>query len=446
MKHLLPLAVGFLLVASPVSAEVKVPSIFASHMVVQRDKPLTIWGTADKAEAVTVSFGGQTANAKADDKGNWKVTLPAFKANATPQTMTIKGSNALELTDVLVGDVWLGSGQSNMEWSLNQSADPQKTIAAANHPNLRLYHVKKVQANAPAKDVQLERGWAACTPETAKNFSAVLYHFGTRLQKDLDVPIGLINSSWGGSKIEPWTVEKGTSGGMYNAMIAPLQPVALKGILWYQGESNMSEGMKYAERKEALIKGWRDTFAQDLPFYFVQIAPWAKYGSPNLAELWEAQAACLKLPGTGMAVTTDLVDDINDIHPKNKFDVGNRLALWALAKTYGKSGIVYSGPLYKGMKVEGDKAVLSFAHVGGGLQARDGKPLSEFEVAGEDGKFVPAQAEIKGDTVVVSAKEVATPAQVRFGWRNVANPNLGNKDGLPASPFRTKDWKGGTGE
>jgi sialate O-acetylesterase len=450
MKRSVLLACGvFALLAPSASADVKVPSVFASHMVVQRDKPLVVWGTADKGESVTVSFGGKDATAKADDDGKWKVTLPKFEANAKAQKMTIKGNNTLELEDVLVGDVWLGSGQSNMEWPLSATDKSKQAIDDAKHPNIRLMHVKKVSKNEPQKDVVLEKNgaWTACTPESARNFSAVLYFFGVRLQKDLDVPIGLINSSWGGSAIQPWTVEGKTSGGMYNAMIAPLQPVALKGIIWYQGESNMSEGMKYRDRKEALIKGWRKTFGQeDLPFYFVQIAPFSGYGKNSLPDLWEAQTACLKIANTGMAVTTDITENVGDIHPRNKRDVGDRLALWALAKAYGKKDVVYSGPLYKSMKVDGGKVRLSFAHVGGGLKSRDGKALSEFEIAGEDGKFVPAEATIDGKEVVVQSKDVEKPTQVRFGWRNVANPNLSNKEGLPAGPFRTKDWKGGTGE
>jgi sialate O-acetylesterase len=260
------------------------------------------------------------------------------------------------------------------------------------------------------------------------------------------VPIGLINSSWGGSPIEPWTVTDKGSGRMYNAMIAPLTPFAIRGAIWYQGESNVNNGFAYRDKKEALIKGWRRAWGQELPFYFVQIAPWSNYKEGMLPELWEAQVASLKIPGTGMAVVTDLVDNVKDIHPQNKKDVGHRLALWALAKTYGKKDLVYSGPLYKEMKVEGDKVRLSFAHVGGGLKSRDGKPLSEFEIAGEDGKFVKAEAAIDGNTVVVHAAGVAKPAQVRFGWHKLANPNLCNKEGLPASPFRTKDWRGGTVE
>jgi sialate O-acetylesterase len=210
----------------------------------------------------------------------------------------------------------------------------------------------------------------------------------------------------------------------------------------------VGEGMLYRDRKEALIKGWRKSWGDDMPFHFVQIAPFAGYGgdAEALPKLWEAQTACLKIPGTGMAVTTDIVHSINDIHPKNKLDVGNRLALWALAKTYGKKDLVYSGPLYKGVQIDGGKAVISFAHIGSGLASRDNKPLSEFEIAGEDGKFVKAEAIIEGNNIVVSSKEVEKPTQVRFGWRKNANPNLMNKEGLPASPFQSKDWKGGTGE
>ena len=306
--------------------------------------PLTIWGYADADESVTVSFGGKTATAKADAQGKWKVSLPKFEANAKGQSMTVKGNNTVELNDVLVGEVWLGSGQSNMEWSVAGSTKAKETIAAANHPTIRLLHVKKAETPAPAKDVQLDSPWSVCSPKTIPNFSAVLYHFGERLQKDLDVPVGLINSSWGGSPIEPWTVEDKGSGVKHNAMIAPLQPVALRGIIWYQGESNMSQGMAYHDKTERLVKGWRKTFGQDdLPFLFVQIAPYSKYNA-SLPDFWEAQTASLKIPHTGMAVVTDLVDNVTDIHPTNKVDVGNRLALWALARTYGKKDLVYSGP------------------------------------------------------------------------------------------------------
>ncbi len=432
------------ILASGAFADVKVPSVIGSHMVLQRDRLLPIWGTADPGEEVTVQFGEKSEKTKADQAGKWKVTLPAMKANDTAQKLTISGKNKIELNDILIGEVWVGSGQSNMEMSLGSSHDAKEAIPAANQPNIRLFQVPRVAPAKPADDVKA--AWAVCTPKTVGGFSGVLYHFGLRLQKELGVPVGLINSSWGGSPIEPWTVEGKASGGMYNGMIAPLQPFAIRGVTWYQGESNMGSGMKYRDKMESLIKGWRKTWGQDLPFYFVQIAPYSGYGAGTLPSLWEAQTAALKIPGTGMAVTTDIVHKIGDIHPTNKKDVGNRLALWALAKDYGKKDLVYSGPLYKTLKTEGSKVRLSFAHVGGGLKSRDGKPLTEFEVAGEDGKFVPAEAAIDGDAVVVQAKGVETPTQVRFGWRNIANPNLMNKEGLPASPFRTHDWQGGTGE
>ncbi|MEZ6140501.1 MAG: sialate O-acetylesterase [Zavarzinella sp.] len=426
------------------NAAVKLPSVFTSNMVLQRDKPIAIWGWADPEEKVEISFAGTKSLVDTTKEGKWFAELPAQKANATGQNLTIKASNTIELSDILIGDVWIGSGQSNMEWSLNASASPKETIAGANHPTIRLFHVPKVQAKEPANSINAT--WKICTPQNIPNFSAVLYHFGVRLQKDLDIPVGLINSSWGGSRIEPWTVTSSGSGGMYNGMIAPLVPLTFKGVIWYQGESNVSEGMKYYERKKALIEGWRTVFKNDMPFYFVQIAPWANYQPGKLPELWEAQVASLKIPGTGMAVTTDLVDNIKDIHPKNKFDVGNRLALWALAKTYGKKDLVYSGPLFQSAKADGAKMVLSFAHVADGLKSRDGKELSDFEIAGDDGVFVPATAEIVGKTVVVSSEKVKAPSQVRFGWSNTCNPNLINSAGLPASPFRTKDWQGGTGE
>jgi sialate O-acetylesterase len=450
MRRLLLSSFAMLLLLSPARADVKLPSVLGSHMVLQRDKPLPVWGVADPGEEVKVTFGDQAASTKADDKGKWSVTLKAEKASDKPRTLTVTGKNTVELTDVLVGEVWVGSGQSNMEWPMSATQKSKERIAEATHPTLRLFHVPKVQAKEPEFDVKAS--WKECSPKTVGNFSAVLYYFGVAVQKEVGVPVGLINTSWGGSPIEPWTVTAKGSGGMYNAMVAPLMPFAVRGTIWYQGESNAfnKNGMKYRDKMEDLITGWRKRWGKEMPFYFVQIAPWQPdkggYPGEELPKLWEAQVASLKIPNTGMAVTTDLVDNIKDIHPQNKLDVGNRLALWAMAKTYGKKGVVYSGPLYKSMKVDGNKAVLSFAHVGGGLKSRDGKPLTGFEIAGDDGKFVPGEAVIDGENVVVSAKSVPNPTQVRFGWSNVANPNLSNKEGLPASPFRTKDWQGGTGE
>ena len=459
---------SLLLVASGVPqsrADVQLPKVISSHMVLQRDRPLPIWGWADPGEEVTVRLDAASATAKADSQGNWKVVLPAVKTDKNAHRMTVSGKNQIELDDILIGDVWIGSGQSNMEFALGSSIGGKEAIAAAGCPQIRLLHVDKIQTPQPAKDIVVFNGvkrkgqpepppatgpaWKVCSPQAVPAFSAVLYYFGQRLHKDVDVPVGLINSSWGGSAIEPWTVAGKKSGGMYNGMIAPVKPLAIRGAIWYQGESNVNNktGPTYADKMKALIDGWRQVWGYDFPFYFVQIAPWSgRYEEGRLPALWEYQVASLKIPGTGMVVTTDLVENLKDIHPRNKLDVGNRLALWALAKDYGKSGLIYSGPLYKSMKVEGNKIRLSFAHAGGGLKSRDGKPLDEFEIAGADGKFAPAEAAIDGTAIVVAAKEVAAPTQVRFGWRTLANPNLVNREGLPASPFQTNNWQGGTGE
>jgi sialate O-acetylesterase len=449
-SHLAILCLVWLILLWPawVQADVRLPAVIGSQAVLQRDVPLPIWGWAEPNEEVTVAIDDNQATAKADADGNWCVTLKPMKADGKPHELTVTGKNELVLEDILIGEVWVGSGQSNMEWNLQSTHGAAEAIAAAKYPEIRLFHVPKVQKPQPADDVQA--AWKACAPETVPSFSGVLYYFGLKLHEELDVPVGLINSSWGGSPIEPWTVTDDGSGGMYNGMIHPLQPFAVRGAIWYQGETNVLQknGLAYYDKMKALIEGWRKTWNNDgLSFYFVQIAPWSgRYEPGQLPALWEAQVASLKILGSGMIVTTDLVDNIGDIHPRNKLDVGNRLARWALAKDYGQKDLVYSGPLYKSMKTEGNKIRLTFAHVGGGLVSRDQKPLTEFQIAGEDGKFVPAVAAIDGCEVVVEVDAVASPKQVRFGWHKVANPNLSNKEGLPASPFQTENWRGGTGE
>ena len=428
--------------------DVKLPAVLDSHMVLQRDAPIKVWGWADAGEQVTVTLGDESKATRAGKDGRWQVDLSPQKADGKTRQITVAGKNTIELTDVLIGEVWIGSGQSNMEWTLANTNGSAEAIAAADHPMIRLFHIPKVQNKEPASDVKAN--WKVCTPQNAPRFSAVLYYFGLQLQKQLNVPVGLINSSWGGSPIEPWTIANGKSGGMYNGMIAPIVQFPARGVIWYQGETNVlnKNGLAYEGKMIDLIEGWRTSFQNpDLAFYFVQIAPWSgRYEAGELPKLWEAQVASLKLPGTGMAVITDLVDNIADIHPRNKLDVGNRLALWALAKAYQRDGIVYSGPLYKSMAVEGDKIRLSFAHVADGLRSRDQKPLSDFQIAGADGKFVDAEANVEGDTVVVSALGVKGPTTVRFGWNKITNPNFVNSAGLPASPFQTHDWQGGTGE
>ncbi|WP_166831035.1 sialate O-acetylesterase [Thalassoroseus pseudoceratinae] len=465
--HLRTVLAGLALVSAvsvSAQAEVRLPKIFSSHMVLQRDVKLPVWGWADPGEKVQVSLGDQTAEATADDDGKWKVSLPAQKAGG-PHEITVKGSKSepIGLTDILVGEVWLCSGQSNMAWSVSRSNNPKEEIAAANYPKIRLFNVPRRPSATPIDDIEAK--WEVCSPKTIPNFTAVGYFFGRHLHKELDVPIGLISSSWGGTRIEPWTpvvgfeaVEKTQPIAkkvqdrdpkgkyshqdptmLYNGMIKGFVPFALQGAIWYQGESNHREGALYRDKMEALIKGWREVFHNsEMPFLFVQLAPY-QYGTEDptiLAKAWEAQTESLKIPHTGMAVTTDIAN-LKDIHPKNKQDVGKRLALWALATTYGQDDLVYSGPLYKSSKVEDGKIRVMFDHVGSGLASRDGEELTWFQIAGEDGGFVDAQAKIDGDTVVVWSDEVKAPKSVRFGFHKLAEPNLMNKDGLPASPFRT---------
>jgi sialate O-acetylesterase len=467
LRRSLAIALAALLsaaLAADTRAAVTLPSIIGDSMVLQRDREVPIWGWDDPGTTVKVKLGDTELSAKADGDGRWLVKFPAMKAGG-PLTMTITGTDTKTVKDILVGEVWLCSGQSNMEWPVSASSNPQEEIAAANYPDIRHIKIPHTPAATPQQNVPSD-GWKVTTPENVPGFTAVGYFFGRELNKELDVPIGLIGSNWGGTRIEPWTPpvgfehtpalkdindniasfpSKNPDGAinhqsplaLYNGMIAPLVPYAIRGALWYQGESNNGEGMLYHEKMKALIDGWRTAWNDpEMPFYFVQLAPY-RYGNPeNLPGIWEAQTATLSVPHTGMAVTVD-ISTVGDIHPPNKQDVGKRLSLWALAHTYGREGLVYSGPLLKSAKVEGDKIRISFDHVGGGLVALDGQPLSHFTIAGADGTFVEAQATIDGETVVVHADSVKEPQHVRFGWHEEAEPNLSNKEGLPASPFRT---------
>jgi sialate O-acetylesterase len=440
------LASVFALLSTDVAVgEVRLPNALASHMVLQRDAPVRVWGWAEPAEKVSVSCGGQEVQATAGEEGRWEIELPAQSANDQGQSITVTGSNTIELEDVLFGDVWVGSGQSNMAWELSNTIGAEAAVESASHPLIRLFHIPLVQADAPTDDVNAE--WRVCDPATVPSFSAVLYYFGLKLQHEANVPIGLINTSWGGSPIEPWTITESGSGGMYNAMVAPITNLSVRGAIWYQGETNIIQknGFTYLDKMKDLINGWRKAFDHsDMPFYFVQIAPWSgeRYEPGELPAVWEAQTATLNLPHTGMAVTTDLVDNIADIHPRNKLDVGNRLARWALAKVYDQKDLIYSGPIYKSVAIDGSNAKVDFHFTGTGLKSRDDKELSEFQIAGEDGEFFDAVAVIDDQSVVVSCDKVAKPTQVRFGWHKVANPNLVNADGLPASPFQTQGWRG----
>ncbi len=665
---------GLLLFDSPAWAEVTLPSVLSDHMVLQRDEPVPVWGKADPGETVTVSIGDASKTTTADQAGRWRVDLSAMPAGG-PFTMTVTASNTLTLEDIYIGEVWLCSGQSNMQWTVSNSADPQAEIVAADWPMIRMYTAQHTTASEPKDDVV--GSWQVCSPQTAGGFSAVGYYFGRELHRELNVPIGLVHSSWGGSRAEPWTprqtllshpdyapaiklideqlanyrgneaqlaaehqaavkahgqalaawgerintggrgvqegwasagadddswrlihvpglwegaddvlggfdgvvwfkrtvqipegwagrdlalsfgavddidttffngetvgatgldtpwhwavkrnytvpgeqvsageavisvriTDTGHGGGfagepkemmlspidvadaepiklagdwryridfpmsevppipvapqdpaqvgaqftspaaMYNGMLHPLVPYGLRGAIWYQGESNANEAEAYRELLPLMIQGWRDVWGKpEMPFGIVQLANFMQRvdepGDSNWAELRDAQLHTFNtVENTGLAVTTD-IGDAGDIHPKNKQEVGRRLSLWAISQVYGQT-IVWSGPSYQSMRIEVGKIYLSFDHIGGGLQARGGETLRGFSIAGEDHKFVWAEAEIVDDEIVVWSDQIPAPAAVRYGWAdNPDTANLVNADGLPASPFRTDDWPG----
>jgi len=454
--------------SAPARADVKLHPLFTDGMVLQRQKESTdgvpVWGTADPGEKVLLTLeanGAETGGmAKPDENGKWSISLPLPKPGG-PYKMTIKGKNEITLKDIYVGDVWICSGQSNMEMGLGGCADAAKHKETSKNPKIRLFTVPKKVAEEPTHE--LNGKWVECGPDTVGGFSGVAYFFGRDLQKALDVPIGLIHTSWGGTVAEAWTPKGALEGdpklkglipakmdpknpnqgsALYNGMIAPLIPYGIKGAIWYQGESNAGRAEQYETLFPTMIKSWRKDWNQgDLPFFFVQLAPFMKIEKdptdPAWARLREAQRLTLKLEKTGMAVITDVGDE-KDIHPKQKEPVGARLALAARAIAYGER-IEYSGPTYESIKLADGKAILSFKHLGGGLVAK-GDVLTGFTIAGEDKVFHNADAAIQGDTIVVSSDKVAKPLAVRFGWANYPVVNLWNKEGLPASPFRTDDW------
>jgi sialate O-acetylesterase len=450
--------------SNPLFSAVKLPRIIGDNMVLQRDQALPIWGPAEKGEEITVKIADQTVTTKAGADGKWKVSLKKLKVG-DPLEMTVRGSSGdeIKVKNILVGEVWLCSGQSNMEMGVGACDNANEEVAKADYPNIRLFMVPNTRATEPAADVNAE--WLPCSPQNIAvngwaGFSGAGYYFGRQLHKELKVPVGLIDSTWGGTPAEQWTSKKTLEADaalkpllqkhpdtctLYNAMIAPIVPFGIRGAIWYQGEANVPDAYLYRTLLPAMIGNWRTDWAQgDFPFGIVQLAPF-DYGQQEpawWAELCESQYLTSKnVPNVGLAVTVD-IGNIKDVHPTNKQDVGKRLALWAMAKVYGKAkDVIYSGPVYKAMKVEGGRIRMEFDHLGGGLVARDGKPLTEFTIAGDDKKFVPATAMIDGDNIVVSSPEVAAPVAVRFAWRDDCSPNLSNKAGLPCGPFRTDTWK-----
>ncbi|QDU58713.1 sialate O-acetylesterase [Aeoliella mucimassa] len=436
-----------------------VADVFSDHMVLQRDRQIPVWGHATADSEVSVQLGDNDAvTAKADSEGRWMVKLPPQSAGGPVKLTCTSGEQTVEISDVLIGEVWVCSGQSNMHWNVKTTNSGEEAIASANFHSLRLMQVPLAMSATPEETCDAK--WVACTPESVPNFSAVAFYFGRELHKELDVPVGLIHTSWGGSLCEAWTsrealesdpdysdilkrseenLKNGT--GMYNKMIHPFIPYGIRGAIWYQGESNVSRAVQYRKLFPTMIRDWRTRWGQgDFPFYFVQLAPY-NYGGNSTAfpELQEAQTMTLDVPNTGMAVTND-IGNVSDIHPRNKVDVGERLAAWALANTYGKEDLVYSGPLYSYTEIDGNEARVHFDHVDGGLASRDGEPLTWFSLAGSDREFHPAEARIEGDTVVVTSPDVPAPVAVRFAWSDTAEPNLMNKAGLPASSFRSDRW------
>ena len=514
-------AVAAMFVSASARAAVKLPAVFSDNMVLQQEIPLPVWGTADAGQEVTVTFGGETASAKADANGKFEVKLPPLKANSTPGDLTVSaGSDKVSLKNILIGEVWICSGQSNMEFRVSAARNAQKDIEAANFPEIRLFTVPKDVETHPIPDIKSgsqTAKWEACTPQTVPGFSAVGFFFGRDLYKNLKVPVGLIHTSWGGTPAEAWTahqyletdsdlrpilerweatekaypaheeewkkteeqkmkewqaaVAKAKAANkrppnrpagpsdpahnpngpsqLYNGMIAPIVPFACRGAIWYQGESNAGRAYQYRKLLPTMIKSWRDAWQEPaMDFYIVSLAnftaPPKEPGDSDWAELREAQAMTAAMPHNGEALAIDLADEENpgDIHPKNKQDVGYRLALVARAKTYGEH-VEYSGPEYKSFKVEGDKIVVSFDHHGE-PEVRGGGEVRGFQIAGEDHKWHWATAKIEGHDVIVSSPEVPKPLAVRYDWANNPQGNLYNNAGLPAVPFRTDDWKGVT--
>ncbi len=507
---------GATLLANPT-----LPAVFGDHMVLQRDQPVPVWGSAQRNEPVTVRFGDQEHRTTADASGSWRVTLDPMEASSEPRDLQVEGHSLLLLRDVLVGEVWLASGQSNMQWSVAQSADPETEIANGDHPRLRMLNVMRETAREPQDD--LRGHWLVCHPETVAGFSAVGYYFARHLQGELDVPVGILHTSWGGTRVEAWTSEPtlrstaaaaaileawdvrrltwqqgglqrrmsaierqrgwennsaGTLFGnierrregagvqqvpgapgaeadpslsnhhysnLYHQMIHPLVGYAMRGAIWYQGESNASRAVQYRELMPALIGDWRQLWAVEFPFIQVQLAGFRPQGGAQAAEQWlelqEAQLlTALNTPNTGMAVAHDIGDPA-DIHPGNKQEVGRRLALWALHHTYGREDVVPSGPVLSAHEVTERGMELTFDHADGLRTLADDQPVTGFELAGEDQVWHVAEAVIEDHRVIVSAEAVETPVAVRYAWDSYPERvNLVNGAGLPASSFRTDDW------
>ena len=446
------------LATASLPAAVKLPHVFGNDMVLQQGQKVPVWGKAAPGEKVVVSFEGQNVATVADKDGKWRIDLAPLTANSEGAKFVVKGENEIVFTNVVVGEVWFCSGQSNMEYTMSarrKVKDWEAEVAAANWPLIRHFNVAHKIANAPLDDVKAK--WEATTPETIPPQSAVAFFFGETLFKNLDVPVGLINCSWGGTRIEPWTPaghpddlwllqhiqkvkrEQDVPTVLWNGMVAGLVPYAIKGAIWYQGCANRNDGRDYIEKTVSLVRGWRREWGQgDFPYFLVQLAPY-KYDDAKSTLLPVFQMAQAEIPSrvanSGYTVINDVVD-VDDIHPTDKRTVGTRLADQVLDRVYGKFVRPWKTPVAKGARAEGEKLIVSFENAEG-LITRDGAAPNEFEVSGDGGQtWVPAAAIVHGNEIVLSAEGVAAPTAVRFASYNGSTPNLVNGAGLPAGPFR----------
>ncbi|MDP4251914.1 MAG: sialate O-acetylesterase [Bacteroidota bacterium] len=442
-------------------ADIRLPSVIGNNMVLQQQSSAKLWGWSAPAEKIyiTTSWNNKTDSVTATRDADWQMIIQTPPAGG-PYSITFRGNNQIVLDNVLIGEVWVCSGQSNMEmnegWGLK---DVKAELPSCYNRNIRFFYIPKTTSDYPQDDCK--GAWEICDSNTVKNFSAAGYFFGKKLNKDLNVPVGLINSNWGGTAAEVWTpaevVDQNDSlkaaaakltpapwwpykpGVAFNAMISPITHYSIAGAIWYQGESNTGTASTYSSLFTSMIDAWRKKWDKEFPFYYVQIAPF-HYGNKNIgALLQEAQTKSMQHQNVGMVVITDLVDDTSNIHPQDKHDVGYRLANWALAETYHKEGIVYKSPVFKAMDVQKGKAIISFENPGSGLQSKGGT-ITELYIAGSDKIFYPANAKIIHDQLTVWSKSVPRPVAVRYAFGNTAIGNLLSKDGLPVTAFRTDSW------
>ena len=462
MKHIFLTLVILSIFSMNMFGKITLPSVFSDNMVLQQNSKVAIWGWAGPGETVKIvaSWNSKdTVKVKSDNTSEWKTSIQTIGAGG-PYTIKILGSGNAELKNVMLGEVWICSGQSNMEMSVNwKLINGEEEALKANNPNIRIFHIQKIGAEYPQQTC--EATWTMCTPETMRATSATGYFFARELQEKLHVPVGIIVSAWGGTPAEVW-IEKSrvennpelnkskitehydwwpsAPGTLYNSMISPIVPYGIAGAIWYQGEANTGNYPIYSLLMKTLIENWRSDFKKDFPFYLVQIAPY-NYGDKGTSQYVREQEEMVTkiVPNTGMVVISDLVDNIKDIHPKNKLDVGKRLANYALAETYKQNIRAYKSPAFQSMQVTKDKVRLTFSNVITGLKST-GKTPAQFLIAGEDKNFVPATAKMDGNNIVLSSKLVKTPVAVRFCFDNTSMPDVFSTEGLPLAPFRTDKW------